>query len=68
MVSRPIPLSFDAFGSLVANRSPNDGRLGVSPAMRTFVPMTMSSTLEVVSPVAVTMPDSGAGSRAVMFR
>ena len=36
--------------------------------MRTLVPMTMSSTLDVESPVAVTMSDSGAGSRDVMLR
>ena len=55
-----MPLSFEAFGSLVAKRRPKDGRDAVSPAMRTLVPMTMSSTLDVESPVAVTMSDSGA--------
>ena len=63
VVSRPSPLSLDAFGSLVAKRRPNAGRDAVSAAIRILVPMTMSSTLDVVSPVAVTMPDNGAGSR-----
>ena len=56
VVSRPRPLSFDAFGSLVANRNAERRprwrlRTPGAPSCRS----TMSSTLEVVSPVAVTM-------------
>ena len=36
-MSVPSPLSFDAFGSLVANRMPNAGRWPVSEKMRIFV-------------------------------
>ena len=59
-VSVPRPLSFDAFGSRVANRKPMAGRLSVSDTRRIFVAMTMSSTSWVLSPVAVTSDDSGA--------
>jgi hypothetical protein len=58
----------DALGSFVAKRTPKDGRDGVSETMRILVPTTMSSTLDVESPVAVTMSDSGATSRPVMLR
>ena len=36
-----------AFGSFVANRNPNAGRDAPSGTKRTFVPITMSSTLDV---------------------
>ena len=38
VVSRPRPLSFEAFGSFVAKRRPNDGRDMPSETSRTFVP------------------------------
>ena len=51
-----------------AKRKPNAGRLVPSGAMRTFVPMTMSSTSEVVAPSAVTTWDSGATRRLVIVK
>ena len=68
VVSSPMPLSFDAFGSLVARRRPNAGRPSRSLSTRTFVAMTRSSTLDVESPVAVTSGDNGAGLRSVIAR
>ncbi|MNC94445.1 hypothetical protein D3C83_112990 [compost metagenome] len=66
VVSRPMPLSLDAFGSFVAKRNPIAGCATPSGTRRIFVPMTKSSTLDVESPVAVTIDDSGASWRDEM--
>ena len=50
----------------IANQTKDANR--VSLTIRIFVPMTRSSTLDVESPVAVTISDNGAGSRDVMLR
>ena len=68
IVSRPMPLSFEAFGSLVASRRLNAGRPSCSLSTCTFVATTKSSTSEVESPVAVTIDASGAGCRSVIVR
>ena len=68
VVSRPRPLSLLAFGSLVQKRTAIAGRPAVSFMNRTFVPMVMSSKSPVVSPVTVSIDDSGAGSNFVIDR
>ena len=50
VVSRPRPLSFDAFGSFVANRMPIAGRLAASGRIRIFV--AIDDVLDVVRAVA----------------
>ena len=57
-----------AFGSLVANLNPIAGRVTPSGTRRTFVAMTMSSTLVVESPVAVTIDARAASLREEIDR
>src|SRR5687768_8487557 len=63
-----MPLSFDAIGSFVADRSAIDGRVMPSEINRTLVPTTMSSTCEVELPGTTSMCDSAAGCRSVIDR
>ena len=68
VVSRPRPLSFDAFGSLVAKRMPSAGRPEASAMKRILVATTKSEISDVRLPVEVTSEASGAfGLRMSMF-
>ena len=68
VVSSPRPLSFVAFGSFVAKRTPIAGRPVDSDSSRIFVAMIVSSNECVLSPVTVSSDASGApGLRLVML-
>ena len=64
VVSRSIPFSFDAFGSLVANRSAKAGRDVVSETSRIFVATTAFETSCVVSPVTASSDAKTAATTA----
>ena len=64
-----MPFSFEALGSLVANRMPMAGREAVSDSTRIFVASTALEMSCVLSPVTVKSPAFGAfGLRLVMLR